>query len=191
LGIDMAPVAVRAISFEAPLVAGPGRDGPPAEERTAQSQQTIAWLDFPDRLGIYDFGGDQYFSWVRNERLLVRGERGEIIDQSATYLERFDRPIKTTFCREVAGANGNLEGHHLKGITAAGRWLYVNPTAPARLSDEEVAIASLLLEMGAYVDGGTEPYPLAQACQDRYLDMLIARAVETGEIVESQPQPWH
>jgi len=191
LGIDMEPVTVRATNFSAPLIAGPGRDGPPTEERTTQSQQTIAWLRFPGKLGVYDFSGDQYFSWIRNERLLVRGARGEIIDQSASYLQAFDRPINTTFRRQVAGVNGNLEGHHLKGITAAGRWCYVNPTAPARLSDDEIAIASLLLEMGAYVDGGPEPYPLAQACQDRYLDLLIARAVETGESVESWPQPWH
>lgn len=190
LGIDMEPVSIRATSFQAPLIAGPGRDGPPTEERTTQSQQTIAWLSFPEKLGVYDFSGDQYFSWVRNERLLVRGERGEIIDQSASYLEAFDRAFNTTFRREVAGANGNLEGHHLKGITAAGQCFYVNHTAPARLSDDEIAIASLLVEMGSYIDGGPEPYSLAQACQDRYLDLLIARAVETGETVVSQPQPW-
>ena len=190
LGIDMEPVSVRAHSFRAPLVGGPEREGPPNEELVKESEQTIAWLQFPKKLGVYDFSGDQYRSWIRNERVLVRGERGEIINQSASYLERYDTPINTVFRRESAGENGNLEGFYLKGITAGGHWLYRNPVAPARLSDDEIAIASVLIGMGAYVQGGSEPYPLAQACQDRYLDILIARAVESGELIESESQPW-
>jgi hypothetical protein len=190
LGVGFENAQITARRFVSPIIAGPGRQGPPAEERVAQSTQVIAWLDFGDRLGVYDFVGDQYFSWVRGQRVLVRGERGEISDEHASYLLDYRQPLDITLQRAVAGANGNLEGHYLKGIEAGGRWLYRNPFVPARLSDEEIAIAAALEKMGAYVDGGPAVYSLAEACQDRYLDMMIAQAVEGGQPVTSETQPW-
>ena len=53
-----------------------------------------------------------------------------------------------------------------------------------------VAVADLLLRMADYAHGGDPVYSLAEACQDRYLDILSARAAETGQPVRSQPQPW-
>ena len=42
------------------------------------------------------------------------------------------------FQRHMAGPNGNLEGFYLKGIQLGEQWVYRNPTAPARLSDEKI-----------------------------------------------------
>ncbi len=190
LGIGYENARITAYAFTSPLVAGPGRIGPPLKERIAASTQTIARLDFGDRLGVYDFAGDQYFSWIRNERLLVRGERGEIIGQEASYLCNFDEPIEIAFKRQVAGANGNLEGLYLKGILAGERWLYRNPFVPARLADDEIAVATSLQGLADYLQGGHEVYSLAEACQDRYLDILISQAVESGQVVESERQAW-
>lgn len=190
LGIACENARITARRFVSPLVAGPDRAGPPAEERLAQSTQDIAWLDFGDRLGVYDFTGDQYFSWVRKQRLLVRGERGEIVNDQASCLLDYRQPLEVDFQRLVAGANGNLEGLYLKGIVAGERWVYTNPFAPGRLTDDEIAIATSLQGMAAYVAGGPEPYPLAEACQDRYLDIMVARAIESGEAVATGTQPW-
>lgn len=190
LGVGYENARITARSFSSPLVAGPGRNGPPTEETVRDSAQTIAWLDWGDRLGVFDFAGDQYFSWVRNERLLVRGERGEIINQEASWLPTFDRPMTARFERQVAGAGGNLEGHHLVGYVAGGEWWYRNPFAPARLADDEIAVASVMQGMADYVAGGPEVYPLAEACQDHYLGLMIARAVEKGATVEMETQAW-
>jgi len=191
LGVSYEPVTIQARKFVSPLVAGPNRDGPPQEERLADSSQQIAWLDYGDKLGVFDFCGDQYFSWVRGQRLLVRGERGEIIDQTARYLLDYRTPVELSLVRSSAGPNGNLEGHHLKGILAGERWLYENPTAPARLSDDEIALGTVLLLMADHVTGeGEPPYPLALACQDHYLNILVEQAIATGERVSSEPQPW-
>ena len=190
LGVGYGNARITARRFTSPLIAGPDRSGPPREERLVQSSQTIAWLDFGDRLGVYDFTGDQYFSWVRGQRLLVRGERGEIINDRASYLRDYLQPIEITFRRAVAGANGNLEGFYLKGILAGDDWLYCNPFAPGRLTDDEIAIATSLAKMAEYVEGGSEVYPLAEACQDRYIDIMIAQAAESGQMVASESQAW-
>ena len=190
LGIGAEPVTVTARRFTSPIVQSPTREGPPLEETVTKSEQLIAAFDFGDRLGILDFTPDQYFSWVRGQRLLVRGERGEIIDERATYLQNFRTPIQVTFTRHSAGLDGNLEGNYLKGIQAGEQWWYRNPTIPAELTDDEIAVADLLLRMADYVRGGAQPYSLAEACQDRYLDILAAQAAETGQPVRSQPQPW-
>ncbi|MDE0310842.1 MAG: hypothetical protein OXI52_01155, partial [Caldilineaceae bacterium] len=75
-------------------------------------------------------------------------------------------------------------------IQAGEHWWYRNPTLPAELTDDEIAIADLLLRMADYVRGGEEAYSLAEACQDRYLDILAAQAADTGQPVHSQHQPW-
>jgi len=191
LGVGYENVRITARGFTSPLVGGPGRNGPPACEQITDSNQVIAWFDFGDRLGVYDFCGDQYFSWVRGQRLLVRGDRGEIIDMRTSYLQDYATPVYLTLERQVAGANGNLEGNYLKGITVGDKWLYTNPFIPAALSDEEVAIATTLARMGAYARGeGKGPYPLAEACQDRYLDIMLEQALRSGETVATETQPW-
>jgi hypothetical protein len=190
MGVGFDPVTIIGRAFESPLVGGPGRNGPPTEEKIKSSGQQIAWFDYGDRLGVFDFCGDQYFSWVRGQRLLVRGERGEIIDERARYLLDFRTPVEVPLQRMVAGANGNLEGLYLKGITAGEKWLYRNPFAPAKLTDDEIAIASVLVGMGAYAAGGPPIYPLAEGCHDHYLNILMAQAIESGQPVRSEPQPW-
>lgn len=190
LNVMFEPVTIRATRFTSPLVQGPGRDGLPETETIDQSQQTFAHFDFGDRLGIFDFTGDQYFSLIRGQRVLVRGERGEIVDERAVYLADHRTPITVSFIRHSAGLNGNLEGNYLKGIQAGEAWVYTNPLAPAALPDEEIAIGTCLLRMAEYVDGGPDFYSLAEAAQDRYLDLLMEEAVANGTEVTSQPQPW-
>ncbi|MBT3266114.1 Gfo/Idh/MocA family oxidoreductase, partial [Candidatus Poribacteria bacterium] len=62
LGIGYENATIRARSFEEPGIAGASRDAPPTEEKVSTSRQQIAWCDFGDRLGVFDFTSDQYFS---------------------------------------------------------------------------------------------------------------------------------
>ena len=190
LGIGGEPATVSARRFVSPIVQGPSRQGPPSAEKLTDSDQLLAFFDFGDRLGALDFSGDQYFSWIRGQRLLVRGERGEIIDDRAVYLYDHRTPLQVVFSRHSAGPDGNLEGNYLKGIQAGERWWYRNPVIPAALSDDEIAIADLLLRMADYVHGGDPVYSLADACQDRYLDILAAQAAQNGQPIRAQSQPW-
>lgn len=190
LGIGAQNATITAQLFSAPIVTSRDRDGYPEHESISHTQMISARFEFGDKLGVFDFVGDQYWSPIRRQRVLVRGERGEIIDHSATYLQDHLTPIHVDFERVYAGVDGNLEGHHLKGIRAGEAWLYHNPMAPARLFDDEMAIGDCLLRMADYAHGGEPFYSLAEACQDRYLDIMMWLAAESGETITTENQAW-
>lgn len=190
LGIGFEDVTITAKRVPSTVMGGPGRGGSPTEETTEKVLQEIAWMDFGDRLGMFDFAGPQYFSWVRSVRMLVQGDRGEIHDEEVRYLKDFRTPVHYHLQREVAGHNDNLEGFHLRGIMGGDQWVYVNPYIPARLSDDEIAVASCLEKMSTYAKGGPDFYSLAEGCQDNYLARLLTQAAKSGERVKSQRQVW-
>jgi predicted dehydrogenase len=190
LGIGFENATIRAQSFKSPLVKGPGRAGPLPQEKIVESDQLIATFDFGDRLGLFDFTGDQYFAITRNPRILVRGERGEIAHDSAVYLKDYLTPIQVPFIRQNAGQHGNLAGHYVQGIQAGEEWLYHNPVAPARLFDDEIAIADCLLRMAKYAAGGEPSYSLEEACQDRYLDLAMQESLRENKPATTTTQPW-
>jgi hypothetical protein len=191
LGIGFESPRIEAYAFTSPLTAGRNRQAGPTEEKIIASRQVIARLQFGDKLGVYDFTGDQYFSWVRSQRLLVRGEKGEINNLDASYLADFQTPIHLRFERRDAGHHGNLEGYCHQGYLAGESWLYRNPFRPARLADDEIAVASCLEAMQHCVETGQSFYGLAEASQDHYLGLLIGQAAQTGESLQATPQPWH
>ena len=190
LGIGFELPTISGKHFVAPIVAGAGRQGPPEREEVRDSEQDIIFLDWGDRLGVLDFTGDQYFGWIRNNRLLIRGERGEIANDTVSYLKDFRTPMTADLRRVVTGANGDLDGFYLKGIQAGGEWVYRNAFAPASLSDDELAIATCLVSMDEYVRTGREFYPLAEACQDHYLNLLCQQAVRERQEVRAESQEW-
>lgn len=190
LGIGFEDAVITASEFRSPLVVGPSREGDPAEEKTVTAIEVTARLEFGDRLGVYDFAPQQYFSWIRANRLLVRGERGEIHDTEVRFLKDFRTPMRHSIRRVSTGEGGNLEGQFLRGLIAGDEWVYLNEFAPGRMSDDEIAIATCLARMAEHVDGGPSMYSLAEASQDHYLALMVKRAVETGQTVRTQPQVW-
>jgi len=190
LGITFEDAAITAKRFESPIVSGPNRAGPPAEEKIVSAAQDIAWIEFGDRLAVFDFTGQQYFSWIRSQRVLVRGEKGEIDNDEVRYLKDFRTPVRLKLQRENTGEDGNLEGYYHKGILAGEQWIYRNPFAPGRITDDEIAIATCLENMAAYAGGGPSFYGLPEASQDHYLSLMLNRAIETGEKVMTTKQPW-
>ena len=190
LGLGYEPVTIRGMRFESPWVAGPTRSGPPTADTVTPSQRDLAWLDFGDRLGIYDFTGNQHRSWIRSNHLSVRGTRGQIFDERILVQDPSCVPHRYDLRRVNRGEFENQEGYFLQGITAGQEWVYVNPFAPARLYDDELAIATCLAKMADYAAGGAGFYGLPDASHDHYLGMMIERAVRTGETVTTVDQPW-
>lgn len=190
LGLRYENATIRGMRFEAPIVAGPDRSGPPREEKLLNVPRDLAWLDFGGKLGIYDFAKDQHRAWIRSNHLSVRGDRGELFDHRLTTLADYATPLHLELKRINSGEEENLEGHYLQGILAGERWVYRNPFIPARLYDDEIAIATSLSRMADYAAGGPSFYSLAEASQDQYLGLLIEQAIRTGETVRSERQPW-
>jgi len=183
-------VTITARNFEVPQIKGPGREGLPATEETLNAVQTIATFDYGDRIGIFDFTSAQYWGMIRTPRTMIRGERGEIHDREVRYLEDFRTPIITEFNRQDAGQEDDLRLPHHEGILLGNEWIYRNPFAPARLSDDEIAVATCLQKMGEYVEGGSSFYGLEEGAQDHYLNLLMGQAVKSGQPVTSETQAW-
>lgn len=190
LGVGFETARIRGQRFTSRVIAGPDRSGPPNEERLVDVETDFASLDFGDRIGIYEFCLPQYRSWIRGQRVCIRGERGEIIDDRVTYLKDEVTPVSAGLVRHEAGRNGNLEGLHLKAIQFQDDWVYRNPVVPARLSDEEIAVAQILLDMQQFVEQGRSFYSLEEASQDQYLALACTNAIETGDTVQTEAQIW-
>lgn len=190
LGIRFEEASIRAMKFESRWVNGPTRSGPPKEDMLIPLQRDLAWLDFGDRLGIYDFTKDQHRSWIRSNHVNVRGERGEIFDNRILIQQENLVPLQMELKRINKGEEENAEGYYLQGIICGEQWLYENPFIPARLFDDEIAIASCLCKMADYAAGGPGFYGLDEASQDTYLGMMIERAIQTGENVRVEQQCW-
>ncbi len=190
LGIGFENARIRGMKFRSPMVAGPDRSGPPKEERIVVSERDLAWIDFGDKLGIYDFTVNQHRSWIRSCHLSVRGDRGELFDHRLEALADFATPLHLDLKRINKGEEENVGGYYLEGIMVGEHWVYRNPFIPARLYDDEIAVATCLRKMAEYAAGGPGFYGLPEASQDHYLGMMIEQAIATGESVTTVRQPW-
>lgn len=190
LGLDHVPVAIEARSFSSPLATVARADGIPGEptsEGDVQSRQVLGLLWFGSKLGMYDFAVDQYYSGFRATRVLVRGARGEINDQDVRWIEG-GTIHQARLERIDTGHGDDLRGFHLEGVRLGGATVYRNPYAPARLSDDEIAVATCLDRMVDYVRSGIESCAVHEAANDRHLEMMLEQAVAKGERVEVEPR---
>jgi predicted dehydrogenase len=182
---------VRAAAVEGPLLRGPGRSGRPADPTEVPARHTVATLSWPQGIGIYDFTDRQWWHPLRRRHLVVRGSRGEIIGTSVTWAGDDGRPLDAPIARRQTGLDGDLEGADLDVLTWAGRTLHRNPYRGARLSDEEIAVATLLERTARWRRGEEPPpYPLAQGCQDHLLALAVQESATTGNPVTTAAEPW-
>lgn len=85
----------------------------------------------------------------------------------------------------------NLEGNDIVHASFDGKVIYRNPWVGSRLSEDDIAVASLIDAMGQWVRGlGPEPYPLAQACQDHLIGLAIEESARKGKEIRVVASPW-
>ncbi|MHB1000808.1 MAG: Gfo/Idh/MocA family protein [Armatimonadota bacterium] len=202
LGVNFEPVEITAKVFTSPVVTSDA-----SGEKRTEEYQTLGWLDYGNKLGVFDFTFSQYSTKIRASRILVRGDRGEIDNTTVRYLGQDAMPISTELIRHETFINSETDDcrenfvaseihrsahdtRYLKGITLGDDWIYYNPFFPAHLSEDQIAVATFLHRMSIYVDGGPSFYSLAEAAQDHYLGMMIEKAVETGMPMIAEPQVW-
>lgn len=192
LEVGRGPVTVRASQFHAPLVSPLSRDGWTDDDTPVEADTVIATIDFGDgRSGVYDFTSNQWHNQLRFRRLLVRGTRGELRDDEVIRLTEAHTILTTPLVRYQTGYDLNLDGFDTQHISFGDRVLYRNPYAGQRWMDEEIAIATLLEQMAAWVrDEGAPPYPLAEGAQDHRVALAIDEALASDRGVRTDPEPW-
>jgi predicted dehydrogenase len=191
LSVGCEPATVRASVFTAPLADPMTPAGWTDDVTPKPAKTTIATLDFDGRMGLYDFTDNQWWNMLRARRIVVRGSNGELVDDRITRLVDARTPVESSLRRRQVGRDLNLEGADLDHISLDGAVIYKNPFFGARLSDEDIAIASILEATGRWARGSAPaPYPLAQACQDHLLSLAIEESVRTDRPVRTEVEPW-
>ena len=191
LGVGFEPATVRATRFNAPLSDPLSPQGWSDDDTPIARTTTLATVDFGDRMGLYDFTENQWWNPLRTRRIVIRGERGEIVDDRVVRLLDPRTPIASPLVRRQTGRDLNLEGFDLDHITFDGVIIYRNVFNGARLSDEDVAIASVVDRMGQWCrDEGEPPYPLAYACQDHLIALAMAESIATQSPIVTAREAW-
>ncbi|MBQ8953103.1 MAG: Gfo/Idh/MocA family oxidoreductase [Clostridia bacterium] len=139
------------------------------------------------KTAIYDFASLQYRSFIRSRHLTVRGERGEWSDRIITYADEENCPRRLFLMPEILPAYRQLDTQALRDIRKT--W---EPELFLDTQQDEFAIASILLDMEAYLKGGASPYPIEEALDDGYFWLLLNEAVKRPwETITAQPMPWN
>ena len=196
LGVGFSPAEVSAKSFVAPLVDPLTPAGWTGDEAPKPATTTLATIDFDGHAGLYDFTDNQWWNPLRARRIVVRGSRGEIVDDQVTRMIDATTPVQSTLVRRQTGLDLNLEGLDLKHISFDGTIVYDNPFRGngingSGMSDDDIAVAAIMAEMGAWArDAGPAPYPLAEGCQDHLIALAIDESVRTGEPTRTGREDW-
>jgi predicted dehydrogenase len=192
LGAGSGPVTVRASRFTAPLVDPLTREGWTGDDTAKDAGTTLATLDFGDGLsGLYDFTDNQWHNQLRLRRIVIRGSRGEIADDTVVRLTGPRTIVRSQLTRAQSGYDLNLDGFDTEQIVFDGEAVYRNPFPGHRWMDEEIALAALLTATAAWAhDEGPAPYPLAEASQDHLIALAVDESLRTGQPVVTERGPW-
>lgn len=192
LGAGFGPATVRATRTTAPLVDPLDRGGWTGRSEPAAATTTIATIDFGDgKSGLYDFTDNQTRNQLRFRRLLVRGTHGELRDDEIVHLAGPEAIALSTIRRRQSGHDLDLNGFDTETITLGRDVLHRNPFPGRRWNDDEIATATILTRMAAWVRGeGPPPYPLAEAAQDQLIALAVERAADRDETVTTTREAW-
>ncbi|WP_240669764.1 gfo/Idh/MocA family oxidoreductase [Actinoplanes solisilvae] len=181
------PAVVRAVRTVAPLLNPLDRGGWTGNTEPEPAVTTIATLDFgAGRSAVYDFTSNQTRNLLRFRRLLVRGTHGELHDNAIVHMPAPETIARTELVRRQSGHDLDLNGFDTETITLDGEVVYRNPYVGQRFNDDEVATATLLDAMAAWVRGdGPPPYPLIEGAQDQRLALAVEEAAESGREVKT------
>ena len=157
-----------------PVTVTDSRYGAILDGSALQAERDIVHLTFAsEKEAIYDFCPVQYRSFIRARHLTVRGDRGEWNDTLIMGLDEQNRPRRTFLLPEIPEKYRALDTQALRDA----RRNWKAELAPDTVQDE-FAIASILLDMEAYLAGGPSPYALEEAIADAWFWLLLQQAVQ-------------
>jgi len=192
LGVGLTDATVTATVSQHRLVDPLTPDGWTDDETPQEVSLMRAHIGFPGgQTGLYEFWDNQWWNPVRQDRLAVRGSKGEIVDGRVSFMDGPRTVVDVPLVRRHTGAGLNLEGQDLDHISLGADVVYRNQWPDGRLSDDEIATAGLLESTGLWARGEQPPpYPLEQGAHDWALALACDRSAEQGQTVQLGVQPW-
>ena len=144
------------------VLATDSRYGAVLDGSRCEEERTVALLSFSSgKTAIYDFAPIQYRSFIRSRHLTLRGEQGEWSDRLITWADSGTEPRRLQLMPTVPERYRALDDQALRDLRKT--W---TPELFLHTEEDEYAIASILLDMEAYLQGGPSPYPLDEALDD-------------------------
>lgn len=186
--VDGEAYVLRGENAENPIVETDSRCGPITDGRVAGKTRSVLHIAYASgKRAVYDFSGVQYHSFIRSRHLTVRGDRGEWTDDLLIYLDAQNHPQRECLRQTIHERYSSLDTPELRELRREWR-------SELRMENaqDEYAIATMLLDMGIYLHGGPEPYPLREALDDAYFWLLAQQAAAAPwKPVESRRMPWN
>lgn len=190
--------SVSSKSFSFPVTETRNRYEEFTDGRIVSKTRTAAIFEFADgQAAFYDFDSEQYHSKIRRNSYLIRGTRGEIRDGRVLYLNAENEAEEEAIRVETRQLHRDFKNpnpefaEEVTGIFFQDEKLWEPPFGLCGLSQDETAVAQLMLRTGEYAKGCAEnPYPPSEALQDAYMAILMKNSAETGKPVKSEHQSW-
>ena len=184
---DDSMVAIRAQEVQYDIINTGDRSGYLTDGRKGFERRMVAQIvDKRGKLGVYNFSGTQYHSAIRSNHVQILGMRGEIFDDEVRYLLADNRPARAMLEYRRDEMTGTI-----RAIDFDGMRIYENPfRTDVAMTQDDIAVSTLLVKMGAAVRDGKLFYPMAQAFRDGYLSWQLHEAAQTGKTVVCGRMPW-
>ncbi|MCR4949947.1 MAG: Gfo/Idh/MocA family oxidoreductase [Solobacterium sp.] len=188
------PYTIRAYAGAYPTAGTLTRTERITDGRISLKKRTCAVIAFADgKTCLYDFDAEQYRSLIRSSHWKLQGTRGEIFDDTVLWLDEKNTPlqgkIRTDSSIVKTGSyNPNLSQYEtIEKISFGNEILYLPQDGLAGLSQDETAIAKLLVSMAAYAKGnGDAPYSTEESIADVGMAILLQEAAETCGCLRSE-----
>lgn len=192
LGAGIGPVRVNATAFHAPLQNPSSRNGWNVDSDSVMTQSRIATIEFDSTLsGLYDFTDNQWHNQLRFRRVIVRGSAGEINDDQVIKWIQPDSFVSAPIVRRQTGYDLDLDGYRTDHLSFNSEIIYKNPFNAQSWSDEEIAIATMIVEMADWVANlGPAPYPLADGIHDHRVSLAIQESLDKSCAISTEKEAW-
>jgi len=185
LGEETGRVNIRAYKTKTPIIVTGGRGGYITNGETGDEYRTLAQFDYGDgRVGMYDFSGTQYHSAIRSNHLRILGTHGEIANDEVRWLDKDNRPHMDRLVYHTDMITGTV-----RAVSFEGETVYENPfRTDAAMSEDDIAVATVLSRMGKSVRGGERHYPYAM--RDSYLSCMMTALANENAQADADAMAW-
>ncbi len=163
------------------------RYGATTEGKNSLRERDLVHITYDSgKTAVYDFSPIQYRSFIRSRHLSVRGSRGEWSGTSILHLDGDGLPERTFLMPVLPKKYRCLDSQALRDLRKTrSEELFLDTC------HDEYAIATMLLDMGEWLNGGAPPCPLWESLDDAVFWLSKEEAIRRPwEETASPKTPW-